>query len=661
MNATAPLWQPSQDAIRASALQRFAIHARQHHGAPAATADSAADYWSLWRWSITRREDFWAALYDFAAIVGDRGAGPVLSNRDAMPGAEWFSGTQLNFAENLLAGVKDGTAIIFANEQGASGELHCTELRSQVARVAAGLKGLGVCAGDVVAGYLPNIPEAVVAMLATTSLGAVWTSTSPDFGLDGVVDRFSQVAPKVLFVADGYHYAGKTHDCLATVREVIGRLPSLQCCVVIPYLSTHPAIGALPNALLWPAFGQPAAPLAFVRLPFASPLFVMYSSGTTGKPKCIVHGIGGTLLQLRKEHSLHANIGPADRLFFFTTCGWMMWNWLVTGLASGAALVLYDGSPQHPDASVLWRLAEQARITHFGTSPRYLAALQKSGYRPAGRHDLSALRSVLSTGSPLSAELFDYVYADIKPDQQLASISGGTDILSCFCLGVPWLPVWRGEIQGPGLGMAIEIRDDAGRPLHEARGELVCAAPFPSMPLGFANDPDGTAYRAAYFERFPGVWHHGDYAIETGHHGYLMLGRSDAVLNPGGVRIGTAEIYRQVEKLPEVLESLAIGQKFTDAAGNADERIVLFLRLRDGVSLDEALEQRLKRTIRSNTTPRHVPARFVAVADIPRTRSGKLVELAVSRVVHGLPVTNREALANPESLELFRDLPQLRG
>ncbi|HEV7632215.1 MAG TPA: acetoacetate--CoA ligase [Steroidobacteraceae bacterium] len=660
MSASDPLWRPSAASIRASNLQRFADFARQHHGAPPPKSGDGEDYWPLWRWSVAQREAFWEALHAYARIVGDRGTGPVLQDRDAMPGAEWFTGARLNYAENLLAAADDAPAIFFANEQDAQRSYSYGELRSQVATVAAGLAADGVVAGDVVAGYLPNIPEAVIAMLAATSLGAVWTSTSPDFGLDGVFDRFSQVAPKVLFTADGYHYAGKAHDSLATVVEVIGRLPSLRRCVVVPYVSPRPAIDALPDAILWPRYGHPAATLRYERLPFASPLFVMYSSGTTGKPKCILHGVGGTLLQLRKEHLLHADLAPGDRLFFFTTCGWMMWNWLVTGLASGAAIVLYDGSPQHPDPGVLWRLAEHARITHFGTSPRYLAALQKSGYRPAALHDLSALRSVLSTGSPLSAELFDYVYADIKSDQQLASISGGTDILSCFCLGVPWLPVHRGEIQGPGLGMAVQIRDDAGQVLREARGELVCAAPFPSMPLGFVNDPGGRLFRAAYFERYPGVWHHGDYAIETAHGGYLMLGRSDAVLNPGGVRIGTAEIYRQVEKLPEVLESLAIGQKFVDAGGNADERIVLFLRLREGVLLDESLEQRLRQVIRSNTTPRHVPARFVAVADIPRTRSGKLVELAVSRVVHGQPVTNLEALANPEALEFFRDLPQLR-
>jgi len=655
--AQEPLWQPSTDRIARSQLARFA----QHLGGkgPALAGDPAAQYRALHAWSVAEPAAFWGAFADFCGLIADRGH-HVLENADAFPGARWFGDTRLNYAENLLAGADGDVVLVARDEAGARRTLTRGALRAQVAAVAALLESRGVGAGDVVAGFLPNGIEVVVAMLAATSLGAVWTSTSPDFGSDGVVDRFGQAKARVLFAVTGYRYGGKPFDCRGVIADVLRRVPSIDTLILVPAAHADATALALPShvhalafdaALAHPAGASPA----YRRMPFDAPLFVMYSSGTTGKPKAIVHGIGGTLLQHRKEHLLHGDVRSGDVLFFFTTCGWMMWNWLMSGLASGATLLLFDGAPTHEGPELLWRLAEQERIAHFGTSPRYLAAVEKAGYAPGRHHDLSALRALMSTGSPLSPAQFEFVYRDVKADVHLASISGGTDILSCFCLGVPWLPVYAGEIQGAGLGMAVEVVDVKGRALRDEQGELTCAAPFPSAPLGFLDDPDGARYRRAYFERFPGRWHHGDYAIHTSRGGFVILGRSDAVLNPGGVRIGTAEIYRQVEKLPEVLESIAIGQR-----SGGDERVVLFVRLAEGVTLDQALERRIRDVIRTHTTPRHVPARIVAVADLPRTLSGKLVEIAVRNVVHGQPVENRDALANPDCLELFRDLPELR-
>ncbi|MEJ2514355.1 MAG: acetoacetate--CoA ligase [Gammaproteobacteria bacterium] len=648
-----PLWTPSESRAARSAMSRFMHQVREN------LAPEVTDYSALWRWSIDHREAFWAAVWTFCDVKASRGWTTVLTHDDAMPGARWFEGARLNFAENLLKWRDDQVAIVFRGEDGRRAMLTYEELYTEVARLAGALKARGIEPGDRVAGFLPNCPETVIAMLATASLGAVWSSCSPDFGINGVLDRFGQIGPRVLFTTDGYSYGGKTIDSVDRIAGVLEKLPDIEQVVVVPFLRREEAnlkraIERLPAALAWDDFLSDATEIEFAQLPFDHPLYIMYSSGTTGVPKCIVHGAGGTLLQHLKEHQLHTDIDRDDAVFYFTTCGWMMWNWLVSGLASGATVVLYDGSPFHPGPETLWRLAEEESLTVFGTSAKYLAAVEKAGYEPAKSVRLDRLRAILSTGSPLMPASFDFVYGQVKQDVQLASISGGTDIISCFALGCPILPVWRGELQCRGLGMAVEIYDEDGNSLETEPGELVCTRPFPSMPVGFWNDPDGSRYHAAYFERFEGVWHHGDWARLTEHGGLIIYGRSDAVLNPGGVRIGTAEIYRQVEKLDEVLESLAIGQDW-----QGDQRIVLFVRLRDDLALDDTLVQKIRKTIRDNTTPRHVPARVVQVTDIPRTISGKIVELAVRNAVHGRPVKNTDALANPEALDQFRNRPEL--
>ncbi|WP_250464713.1 acetoacetate--CoA ligase [Microbulbifer sp. GX H0434] len=618
-----------------------------------------ADYADLYQWSVDRREDFWNTLWDFGEVIASR-RGERTLGRDAMPGAEWFPDAKLNFAENLLRYRDDGVALVQRLENGGRRELSYADLYTRVERLAAALVAEGVEKGDRVAGFMPNIIDTVVAMLASASIGAIWTSCSPDFGINGVFDRFGQVEPKVLLACEGYFYNGKTIDSLPRLKEIIARIDSIRKMVVVPVArsadETAAAIADIGRAVTLADFegAAPQRALTFEQADFNHPLYIMYSSGTTGVPKCIVHGAGGTLLQHLKEHRLHTDLKRDDTLFYFTTCGWMMWNWLVSGLACGATVVLFDGSPFYPAAESLWDMVDEEGISVFGTSAKYIAALEKSGRKPRESHRLEQLRAVLSTGSPLAHEGFRYVYRDIKRDVCLSSISGGTDIISCFALGNPTLPVYAGELQCRGLGMAVEVWNDGGQSVVGEKGELVCARSFPCMPIGFWNDEDGSRYHSAYFENWPGVWAHGDYAEITGHGGVIIYGRSDAVLNPGGVRIGTAEIYRQVEKVDEVLDSICIGQEWRD-----DVRVVLFVVLREGAELDEDLIQKIRTTIRANTTPRHVPARVIRVADIPRTISGKIVELAVRNVVHGKPVKNREALANPEALELYRDLPEL--
>jgi acetoacetyl-CoA synthetase len=658
-----PIWEPSAERIARANLTRFMAQVRELNDRTA----PIRDYDALYDWSIRDLELFWLEVVRFCGVTwGMRdpalacerplvGRGRV-APPDPVLGPRWFVGSRLNFAENLLRFRDDHEALVAWNERGFQRRLTYGELYDEVARVAAALRDAGVRSGDRVAGFVPNIPEAVIAMLAATSIGAVWSSCSPDFGVAGVLDRFGQIQPRVLFCAESYLYGGREIDCLERVREIADRIREIERVVVVPYLHAGRDLSGVRGAVAWDDFVRDrSAPLVFEHVDFDAPLYIMYSSGTTGLPKCMVHGVGGTLVQHLKELALLNDIQRDDRVFYFTTCGWMMWNWLVSGLALGSTLVLYDGAPLLRHRSILWDMAADERITVFGTSAKWLALAEKEGMKPIGTHDLNALQAVLSTGSPLAAHSFDYVYSSVKRDVRLSSISGGTDIISCFAGGDPIGPVYRGELQKRSLGMKVEIFDERGRPIVSQPGELVCTAPFPSMPVAFWNDPDGAKYRAAYFDMYPNVWRHGDWAELTPRGGMIIYGRSDATLNPGGVRIGTAEIYRQVERLPEVLESVVIGQ---EVAGG-DVRIVLFVRLADGLQLTEALEHTIRETIRANASPHHVPKRIVQVADIPRTISGKITELAVRDVVHGRPVKNVDALANPGALELFRNLAEL--
>jgi len=667
------VWTPTSERVCKAAFTQFRREINYH------ATEQLADYHAVHEWSIAHPEEFWPAVWRFCGLRGSRKWDRVLAGGDRMPGARWFPGVRLNFAENLLRFRDDRDALVFRGENGARRRLTFAELYAQTARLAQALREAGIGEGDRVAGFMPNLPETVVAMLAAASLGAVWSSCSPDFGVAGVLDRFGQIEPRVLFAADGYHFGGQRFDSLERLREIVAKLPGIEKVIVVPFPAGDaqaevptgvpagdptgrphdapaPDLSGLPSAITYADFLAPATVdrIEFAQLPFDHPLYIMYSSGTTGLPKCMVHSAGGTLIQHAKEHVLHCDIGREDRVFYYTTCGWMMWNWLVSALTTGATVMLYDGSPMHPD-HVLWDYAAQEQITIFGTSAKYLAACQKHGLHPGRSHDLSALRTILSTGSVLAPESFDYVYQEIKEDVQLSSITGGTDLLSCFALGSPVLPVRRGELQCRGLGMAVAVFDDAGQPVVGHKGELVCTTPFPSMPVGFWNDPDGEKYRAAYFAPYPGVWAHGDFAELRPEGGMVIHGRSDAVLNPGGVRIGTAEIYRVVVEFDEVLESVVVGQEWQN-----DVRGILFVRLREDQALDDDLAERIRARIRAEESPRHVPTLIIQVAAIPHTISGKIVELAVREVIHGRPVKNADALANPEALELFRDLPELR-
>ncbi|MDG1199100.1 MAG: acetoacetate--CoA ligase [Porticoccaceae bacterium] len=643
------LWQPSAEQIDNSHMRRFQQQLESNLNL------SFGDYEQLHRWSIDSPEQFWEQLWHYTDIRSSQPYTSVLKHGDRFPGAQWFEGAKLNFAENLLRNRSDKTAIVARLENGARRTLSYRELYTQVAQLAAALRSAGVAAGDRVAGFMPNVPETIVAMLATSSIGAIWSSCSPDFGINGVMDRFGQIEPKVLFACDGYYYNGKTIDSTQRIGQICAKIDSIEQLVLVKVTE---AVTDIPQAMDYGDFlvKENTPKLQFEQLPFDHPLYIMYSSGTTGAPKCIVHGAGGTLLQQLKEQQLHSNLQPDDVLFYFTTCGWMMWNWLVAGLATEASIVLFDGSPFYPEPRSLIDMAEQEKINIFGTSAKYIAALEKAHVVPRESHQLASLKAILSTGSPLSHESFQYIYRDIKADLCLSSISGGTDILSCFVLGNPTLPVWEGQIQCRGLGMAVEIWDEQGRSVTEQKGELVCVKPFPSAPIYFWNDPENKKYLSAYFQTYANIWAHGDYGEITAQNGVIIHGRSDAVLNPGGVRIGTAEIYRQVEKLDEVVDSICIGQDWDD-----DVRVVLFVVLRQGLSLDDKLIGKIRSNIRSETTPRHVPAKVIAVTDIPRTISGKIVELAVRKVVHGQAVNNMDALANPEALELFKDLPELEN
>ena len=647
-----PLWEPSQARIAGANVTAFARAAIREWGL------KFNSYPEFYQWSVDQPEQFWQSLWQYAGVKAGTRGGRVLVHGEKMPGAQWFPDARLNFAENLLRRRDRADAMVFWGEDKVERRVSHAQLHDGVSRLAQALRAAGVQAGDRVAGYLPNLPEAMMAMLAAASIGAIWSSCSPDFGVQGVLDRFGQIEPKVLFAADGYWYNGKAIDSLAKLAEIARRLPTLERVVLVPYIAEGAELSAVPKVERISDFiaAYAAREVEFAQLPFDHPLYIMYSSGTTGVPKCIVHGAGGTLLQHLKEHQLHSDIKQGDRLFYFTTCGWMMWNWLASGLASGATLLLYDGSPFIRRGAILFDFAETEGMTHFGTSAKFIDAICKINLKPCETHNLAKLRAILSTGSPLAPESFDYVYREIKADVCLSSISGGTDIVSCFVLGNPVLPVYRGEIQCRGLGMKVEVYDEEGRPVCGKKGELVCSRPFPAMPIGFWNDPDGKRYHEAYFDKYPNVWCHGDYVELSARGGMIIYGRSDAVLNPGGVRIGTAEIYRQVEQLDEVLESLVIGQDW-----NKDVRVVLFVKLREGLALDDALIEKIRNQIRANTTPRHVPAKVLQVEDIPRTKSGKIVELAVRNVVHGRPVKNAEALANPEALALYENRTELQS
>lgn len=647
-----PLWQPSQGRIKNTNMYQFLEYVNLRYG------KDFHSYEDLYQWSITEISEFWSAMWDYGEVIASEPYERIVDDPTKMPGAKWFEGARLNFAENLLRYRDDHIALSFKGEmQPNTVSITYAQLYDRVARLAKSLTDMGVKAGDRIAGFMPNMIETVVAMLATTSLGAVWSSCSPDFGYQGVMDRFGQIEPRILFTANGYHYGGKEFDSLDQIADVVKQIPTIERVVVVPYTDPSPDPTRVPSGILFEDFlsREDNLEIAFEQVPPDHPLYIMYSSGTTGVPKCIVHGVGGTLIQHIKELKLHTDLKRDDTIFYYTTCGWMMWNWVVSSLALGARVFLFDGSPFYPGPDILWQLAQDEQITIFGISAKYLAAVEKEGLKPKDRFDLKPLKAILSTGSPLSIESFHFVYRDVKEDICLSSISGGTDIVSCFALGNPMGPVYPGELQCRGLGMKVEAFNENGESVVGEKGELVCTAAAPSMPIYFWNDPDGSKYKSAYFERFKGVWCHGDLIKITENGGIIIYGRSDATLNPGGIRIGTAEIYRQVESIPEILDSLVVGQDW----GN-DERVILFVKLREGVELNESFQKKIKNTIRQNATPRHVPAKIIAVPEIPYTMNGKKVELAVRKVIHGREVENKEALANPEALSYYRNLEELK-
>lgn len=641
------VWQPKRPEM--SRMWQFMRFAEEKH------QQQFENYQQLHSWSIKQPALFWQTICDYFSLSFNSPATEILNEYEQMIDARWFKGASFNFAEKLLSRNDAHPAIVSINEDGERQVLSYSELRQTVARCAQSLKEVGVVAGDRVAAIMPNVSYTIIAMLATTSLGAIWSSCSPDFGPQAAIDRLGQVEPKVLFVCDGHQYLGKKHDGFNKIQEVSKAIRSLKQIVVCPIINANTDISSIKLATSWDNFLKPAQDCEFAAFPFDHPLYILFSSGTTGKPKCIVHGAGGTLLQHLKELGLHSNLSEQDNLFFYTTCGWMMWNWMVSVLALGATLTLYEGAPAHPNAARLFQLIQDEKITVFGTSAKFISAVEKAGISPQSQLDLSHLKTILSTGSPLLPRNYDFVYQQVKPDVQLSSISGGTDIVSCFALGNPIQPVYRGELQCLGLGMAVEVFNEAGQSVKEERGELVCTKAFPSMPIGFWQDPDKKAYKHAYFERFPGVWAHGDFAEITRHQGLIIYGRSDSVLNPGGVRIGTAEIYRQVEKIPEVLDSIVIGQDWEE-----DVRVILFVKLKEGIQLNEKLAHTISQIIRQNASPRHVPAKILQVADIPHTISGKIVEVAVRQIVHGQAINNLQSLANPEALEYFKDRIELK-